>query len=506
MKKIIGAATLTIMAGIPVAALAQTHYGVTQGWCAQNGGHFRATGRVGTDIGECTILPQAGGGGGSGGGGSAPGLSGGQRAVAMFGLAAGIIGLLGQAIDQSNQIGDREYRDRQAYDIEQGLASQKQALERALAAAQHAEAHQRAAAMEALAARMKLAEREVDRSLAVIRAKVAANARQSAEVRRPNPFARPSTAGTTPERRSGISGPSDNRGAAPGSGGACSALAGCPDASNRDDRRPRHGSTAQGQGAHGGAARPAEPAGRGAVNPPMQPRGQVQGPAQNPPPTGGMASVAADVLAAANTPSADSARRMPPSAGGPRFKIVDTCGPDPVPIDVVACWHSPFKVRVAAGAPGVAAKPKISRKELLRRLIRAKRDAQASANVSGQTPPVEVEIEAEVEPAGNEEAKLYGYWDHTMTESACRSMNGSWRVPPVRTLPSCQMLSETPRADSGEEFGLAGSETDFSVRETVREFREATEMPPTRDERTLFERANDANRRALEDGRVRVRD
>ncbi len=504
MKKTLAVAILTTMAAIP-AARAQTHYGVTQGWCAQNGGHFRATGRVGTDIGECTILPQSGGGGG-GGGGSAPGISNGQRAAAMFGLAAGIIGLLGQAIDQSNQIDDREYRDRQAYDIEQGLASQKQALERALAAAQHAEAHQRAGAMEALAARMKLAEREADRSLAVIREKIAANARQtqSANARRPNPFARPSATGASPERRSGISGPSNNRGSSPGTGGACNALGGCPDASNRDDR-PRQ-RTAQGEGALGGAVRRAEPVSRGSQNPPAtQP---VQAPAQVPAPTsGGMASVVADVLTAVNTP-ANTGGTPQQRTAPPGFKYVDTCGADPVPVDVVACWHNPYKIRVAANA---IPNRKISRKELLRRLIAEKRQRQAGnadAATTGATMPVEIEIEAPVEEAGNEEAKLYGYWDHTVTESTCRSMNGSWRVPPVRTLPSCQLLSDQPRADSGEEFGLAGSETDFSVRETVREVREATGQTPlpADDGRTLFERANEANRRALEDGRVRGRD
>lgn len=61
-----------VLLALGSAAWAQTHYRVTQGWCAQNGGTFRATGQVGTDIGECTILPRVGptpGGGGSGGGG-----------------------------------------------------------------------------------------------------------------------------------------------------------------------------------------------------------------------------------------------------------------------------------------------------------------------------------------------------------------------------------------------------------------------------------------------------
>lgn len=179
----------------PAVASAQTHYGVTQGWCASAGGHFRATGRVGTDIGECTILPNAGGTS-DGGGGSAPGVSNATRNAAVFGLAAGMLGLIGQMIDQSNSVADREYRDRQAYEIESGLAAQRVALERALHDAQYADSQKRAAAMETLAERMKVAEREMDRSLAAIKEKINANA-PSTTLARANPFARPGSPATS---------------------------------------------------------------------------------------------------------------------------------------------------------------------------------------------------------------------------------------------------------------------------------------------------------------------
>lgn len=506
---------LNVVAAIGVlthagAAFAQTHYGVTQGWCTQNGGHFRATGQVGTNIGECTILPsQGGGGGGGGGGGYAPGPSSAQRAAAMFGLAAGIIGLIGQAIDQSNQISDREYRDRQAYDIEQGLAAQKQALERALHAAQYAEAHQRAAAMEALATRMRSAAQEADRSLTLINRQIAANAaaERSPAARRPNPFARPpsgQTAGRAPTGadapRSGISGPSNNRGSAPGSGTTCNALGGCDDV-DPSRRPPRQTATPGGEGASGGAIRPAVRPPQ-ANDPPPPAQANAVPPGTRPP----SAQLLLDAVREMTTPGAETIPAVTRPDPGPRFKYVDTCGPEPVPLDVVACYHSPFKVRVAAGAgPGRT----ISKKELLRRLVAAKRKPQGRTGAeSGPDAAAEfIEIEAPVETAASDEPKLYGYWDHTVTESVCRSdaVGGDWRVPTGATLPSCLRLSETRRDDTGVEFGLAGSDTDFTVREMVTDFRNSTQGPPAgaaEEDRSLFDRANDANRRALRDGRV----
>lgn len=173
------------------------------------------------------------------------------------------------------------------------------------------------------------------------------------------------------------------------------------------------------------------------------------------------------------------------AAGAPRLKYVESCGPDPVPLDVVACWQ--FNVRVAQRVAPAASEPgrTVSKKELLRRLLKARQAEREAARVRAlaaeraRAAPVEVEIEAPVEAATAEEPKLYGFWDHTMTEAVCRSaqVTGEWRVPEGRTLPSCRRISEVPRADTDVQFALSGSETDFQVRELVLEMERFQQKP-----------------------------
>lgn len=202
-------ATAALLLGTAPAA-AQTYYGVRQGWCASNGGHFRATGQVGTDIGECTILPRAQGGGGtrSGGGGGGGGNNA-QRAMAMMGVAVGILGIIADAIDRSNAIDDKEYQELQAHSFQDAMLRERQSLEAAMRDVEHAEAHRLAASLDALAARLKSAEAEVENHMAILRAKLVPASGVAARGGA-NPFAQGGSTGA-----SGISGSTGGAGRGP---------------------------------------------------------------------------------------------------------------------------------------------------------------------------------------------------------------------------------------------------------------------------------------------------
>lgn len=392
---------LALLLGTALSAQAQTYYGVTQGWCKSNRGQFRFTGKVGTDIGECVVLPRAGGYSGGGGGGGYSG-GGGNRYMDIYDAA----GALRQMLAES--------RRREAVQLATDINEQgRQALswgnhELAISYFEQAAdlwgqlgdgGNMQISLNNAAIARDAWAEKD-------------RQAREAAERKRQDEERRETERRREEEERRQA----------------------------EADAAARARQASAGQGALGGAARPA-----------------VKG-----------------------------ARK-------------DTNCTGPVPDDVAGCYEQPrlSKKQLAAQEAERKRADRRSKRDQLRESLRV-RDKSGDGGgvvddddlqVAAIDPPKAPEPPAKPPPM---------HWDRSIPQQECVARRGRWATPQGDTLPAC--LLDGP--GRGGQLTLSGPETDAAVKEMVDEQMKRAEEQSKAMRDSLFQRNRQALQRAQQAGKV----
>lgn len=391
-----------VLLGYALPAQAQTYYGVTQSWCGKNGGQFRFTGKVGTDIGECVVLPRVGSGSSGSGGGYSGG--GGNRYMDIYNAAGALRQMLAEsrrreAIQLATDINEQ---GRQAlswgnYELAISYFEQSADLWGQLGDGGNVQISLNNAAI----ARNAWAEK--DRQV-----RAAEERRQEAERQR-----------LEDERRSA----EEARRIAEAEAEAAA--------------RARQASS--GQGASGGAARPA-----------------VKG-----------------------------ARR-------------DTNCTGPVPDDVAGCYEQPrlSKKQLAALEAERKRAERRAKRDQLREALRVKDKPVGDGGVVDDD-DLQVTAADPPKPPEPPAKPPVMHWDHNIMQHECDARGGSWGTPKGRTMPGC--LLDGP-GRSG--FPLAGPETDAFIKEQVDEHMKRVQEQSKTLRDNLFQRNQDALRRAQQAGKV----